>query len=210
MTEILTNFITENISAFSYGAVGLLMALESANIPIPSEVTLPFAGFLASQGKANFHLMALAGGLGCLVGSIPSYWIGKRLGRPFLERYGKWFFITPKQIALGDRWMVKYGNSTSFFSRLLPVVRTFISFIAGVWGAPFWPFVFLTFLGSWIWSYILVYVGFKMGENWAFLHPYWQKFDIFIVTLIVGTVLGYGWYHWKEATKDKKPVSNPD
>jgi len=90
-----TAWITDNISAWSYVAVILLMALESANIPLPSEVTLPFAGFLVSQGKADLHGMALAGAIGCLLGSIPSYWIGRKLGRPFLEHYGKWFFIGP-------------------------------------------------------------------------------------------------------------------
>lgn len=106
-----------------------------------------------------------------------------------------------RQISLGDRWIAKYGNSTSFFSRLLPVIRTFISFIAGIWRSPFWPFAALTFLGSWLWSYILVYVGFKLGENWEVLHPYWQKFDVVIVFFILGSKFGYGWYYWKHAGK---------
>lgn len=201
MSEFFSAWITQDIGNYGYAAVVVLMALESANIPIPSEITLTFAGFLAYQGKANLHGMALAGAVGCLIGSIPSYWIGLKLGRPFLERYGRWFFIGHKQIALGDRWMMKYGNSTSFFSRLLPVVRTFISFIAGIWKAPFWMFALLSFVGSWIWSYILVFVGFKLGENWGALHPYWQKFDVIIIVFIIGSMVGYGWYHWKHAGK---------
>lgn len=198
MLEILSEWITQNISSFGYAAVILLMALESCNIPIPSEVVLPFAGFLAAQGKLNFHLAALAGAIGCLFGSIPSYFLGSKLGRLFLEKYGKWFFISHKQLALGDKWMAKYGNLTSFFSRLLPVVRTFISFIAGIWKAPFLMFCLLTFLGSWIWSYFLVYVGFKLGENWTVLRPLWEKFDIAIVAAAGAGFAFYLYHHLRK------------
>lgn len=197
MIEQIINWITQNITVFGYGAVILLMAIESANIPVPSEIVLPFAGFLVSQGQANFHLMALAGAIGCLIGSIISYAIGRKLGRLFLEKYGKWLLIGPRQIASGDSWMKKYGNLTSFISRLLPVVRTFISLIIGVWKAPFAPFAILTFIGSWIWSYLLVYVGFKLGENWAALRPIWEKFDIAIVAVTVTGFVYYLYHHWK-------------
>jgi membrane protein DedA with SNARE-associated domain len=199
------DFITQNISTFGYAAVILLMALESANIPIPSEIVLPFAGFLVFRGEFNFHLMALAGGLGCLLGSAGSYVLGEKLGRRLVEKYGKWFFIGPHQMELGDKWMQKYGNFTSFFSRLLPVVRTFISFVVGVWKAPFLPFLLLTFIGSWIWSYFLVYVGYKLGENWAILRPIWEKFDIAIVVAGVICVAGYVFYHWK-SSRNKNQV----
>ncbi len=201
MSSMIGSWIINNISAFGYTGIVVLMALESANIPIPSEVTLPFAGYLVSQGQLNFHVAALAGAFGCLAGSIPSYWLGRKLGRPFLDRYGKWFFLSHREIALGDRWMRKYGDSTAFFSRLLPIVRTFISFIAGVWEAPFWAFALLSFLGSWIWSYALIFLGVKMGENWASLQPYWERFNVAIIALILGAVLGYAWFHWKEARK---------
>lgn len=203
LIHLFTNWITENISSFGYWAVTFLMALESANIPIPSEIVLPFAGFLAAQGKANLHLMALAGAIGCLVGSIFSYFLGKKLGRPFLHKYGKWFLIGQKQMDLGDSWMSKYGNYTSFFSRLLPVVRTFISFVIGVWKAPFASFAVLTFVGSWIWSYILVYVGYKLGENWISLRPIWEKFDIAIITLGIAGIAAYIYLHWKSASENK-------
>jgi membrane protein DedA with SNARE-associated domain len=201
MVEFLGPFITDHIAQFGYAGIVLLMGLESANIPIPSEVTLTFAGFLVSQGKLNLHLAAFAGALGCLLGSIPSYWIGKRLGRAVVDKYGKWFLLGPRQVALGDRWMSKYGNSTAFFSRLLPVVRTFISFIAGIWKAPFWTFVLLTFIGSLIWSYALVYVGYVLGENWNVLRPIWEKFDIAIIALVLGALVGYAWYHVKQNKK---------
>lgn len=195
-------WVTENITTFGYSAVVLLMALESANIPIPSEVILPFAGFLVFRGQFNFHLMALAGAAGCLLGSVISYFIGKKLGRFILLKYGKWLLISKKQVELGDAWMKKYGNLTSFFSRLLPVVRTFISFVIGIWKAPFAPFAVLTFLGSWIWSYVLVYVGYKLGENWGVLRPIWEKFDIAIVVVIVAFIAVYIYHHWREAAKN--------
>lgn len=199
MMESFAQWIIQNIGAFGYFAVVGLMALESANIPIPSEITLPFAGFLASQGKLDFHIAALAGAVGCLLGSIPSYWLGRTFGRSFVERYGKWIFLGPSQLKLGDAWMAKYGDSTSFFSRLLPVVRTFISFVAGVWRAPFLTFCVLTFAGSWIWSYLLVYVGMKLGEHWETLHVYWQKGEVAIIGLVLATIAGYIWIHWKQA-----------
>lgn len=204
LIHIFTNWITENISVFGYSAVFFLMALESANIPIPSEVILPFAGFLVSQNRANFHLMAAAGAFGCLAGSAASYFVGKKLGRPFLEKYGKWFLIGPKQLELGDKWMSRYGNATSFFSRLLPVVRTFISLIIGIWKTPFAPFAVLTLIGSWIWSYFLVYVGLKLGENWPLLRPIWEKFDIAIIALALAAFAAYIFHHRKNILRQYK------
>lgn len=194
-------WITQNIDTFGYAAVVILMALESANIPIPSEIVLPFAGFLVFRERFNFHMMAFMGGLGCAIGSAFSYFLGKYLGRTLLEKYGKWFFIGPKQVALGDRWMTRYGNFTSFFSRLLPVVRTFISFIAGVWRVPFAMFLFLSFVGSLIWSYFLVYVGYRLGENWVTLRPLWEKFDIAIGVVILIAITAYIYHHWKSSAK---------
>src|SRR3989344_1804141 len=130
MFDILSAAVTDNIASFGYAAVFLLMALESANIPIPSEIIMPFAGFLAAQGDLNFHGAALAGGLGCLAGSLVSYWLGRRFGRPLVEKYGRWLMIGPKQMAAGDVLFTRWGSAVSFWSRLLPVVRTFISFVA--------------------------------------------------------------------------------
>lgn len=197
MLQALTQWVIENISVFGYTAVIVLMALESANIPIPSEVVLPFAGFLVARGELNFHLAALAGALGCLLGSILSYVIGRWLGRVFLERHGKWFLIGHKQMEFGDKWVSRYGNWVSFFSRLLPVIRTFISLVLGIWKAPFWTFAVLTFVGSWIWSYFLVYIGYILGENWVSLKPLWEKFDFAIVAIVVAGIAFYIYRHIK-------------
>lgn len=201
MAAFLSGWIIQHIEAFGYGAVVLLMALESANIPIPSEITLPFAGFLVSRGPLNIHGVAFAGAFGCMIGSIPSYWLGFKLGRPFIQRFGKWFLIGPKQVALGDTWMSRYGNWTSFLSRLLPVVRTFISFVVGMWKAPFWTFTVLTFIGSLIWSYVLALIGVQLGDHWNALHPYWLKFEYAIIASIIIGVMAFVWIHWKQAQK---------
>ncbi len=188
--NFIADWIANNIQHFGYTAIVVLMALESANIPIPSEVTLPFAGYLVSQGQLNLHLASFAGAFGCLLGSVFSYWLGYRFGREFAERWGKWFFIHKSDLERGDRWMGKYGNSIAFFSRLLPVVRTFISFVAGIWKAPFWLFAVLSFLGSWIWSYVLVIVGDQLGQHWVVIHEVGKKFDVAIVLVII-CVAGY-------------------
>lgn len=201
MLSAITSSVTGSIAAFGYSALVLLMGLESANIPIPSEIIMPFGGFLAARGDLNIHLVALAGGVGCLLGSVLSYWVGLRFGRPLVAKYGQWLMIGPTQMAMGDKLFCKYGQAVSFWSRLLPIVRTFISLVAGIWKVKFWPFAALTFLGSWIWSYLLAYVGFKLGENWEALRPLWHKFDLVIVVAGVILVAGYVWHHVRAGRK---------
>ncbi len=215
MLEQLTNAIVGNIASFGYLSVVVLMGIESANIPVPSEIVLPFAGFLVAQGKLNFHGAALAGAFGCLWGSLLSYWIGRRYGRPFLLKHGRRFLIGPKQIAQGDRMFASYGNAASFVSRLLPVVRTFISLIAGIWRVSPLPFAALTFVGSLLWSYLLVYVGYVLGDHWETLGPLWHKFDAVIVIGGVIVVSAYVWHHWRStaptaATAEAVQASDKD
>lgn len=172
----------------SFGALGIimLMAIESANIPLPSEAILPFAGYLVSIKVINFHVAAFAGAFGCLVGSVPSYYLGYFGGRPFIEKYGKWFLISRRDLETADKWSQKYGDISFFICRMLPVVRTFISLPAGILRANISRFIAYTFLGSLIWSYILVFVGFKLGEHREQLTAIWHKFDYAIVgTLFV-------------------------
>jgi membrane protein DedA with SNARE-associated domain len=183
--------VTVLIAKFGSLAVLVLMALESANIPIPSEVILTYAGYLSSKGQLNFHLVVLAGALGCLLGSMVSYYLGAKLGRPFLWRYGKWLLISQKDIVRADGFLLKYGELTYFFSRLLPVVRTFISFVVGVSGGKFLKFCFYSFIGSWLWSYVLVWLGVKLGENWELVRPWWDKFSGLVCLLIL---LAVGWH----------------
>mgnify|MGYP005915063903 FL=1 len=189
----LINWIEGVISAMGPLGISLLMAIESCNIPLPSEAVLPFAGYLVSKGAMNFHLAAFAGAFGCVIGSIPSYYIGFFGGRKFVEKYGKYFLVSKKDLDEADKWVDKYGDWAFFLCRMLPVVRTFISLPAGILKARKRTFFSLTFLGSLIWSYVLVYVGLKLGEHLDKLKAIWHKFDavIIIVILILGGIYIY-------------------
>ena len=182
------NYIQTTISGMGPFGVVMLMAIESCNIPLPSEAILPFAGYLVSKGVFSIHAAAFAGAFGCVVGSIPSYYLGYFGGRPFVEKYGKWFLISKKDLELADRWTEKYGDMSFFICRMLPVVRTFISLPAGILKANFPRFIAFTFIGSLVWSYLLVYVGVKFGENMEIFKDIWHKFDYAIVAIIL--VLG--------------------
>jgi membrane protein DedA with SNARE-associated domain len=181
----LGEFVVSVIEATGEVGVFVLMALESANIPIPSEIIMPFAGFVASRGELLFWFAVLAGALGNTIGSVVSYWIGIRGGRPFLERWGRYIFIHARDLERGDRAFQKYGVKIAFWSRLLPVVRTFVSLPAGINRAPFAPFVVFTFIGSLIWSCLLT-------DN-----PFFLRTSVAIVILIVLIIAGYVWYHIK-------------
>src|SRR5574344_2721338 len=178
------NFIHNIISSMGPWGVALLMAIESCNIPLPSEAILPFAGFLVSKGQMSIHVAALAGAIGCIIGSIPSYLIGYYGGRPFVEKYGKWFLVSKKDLELADKLEQKYGNLAFFLCRMIPVVRTFISLPAGILKADLKQFTFYTFLGSLLWSYPLIYVGMKLGEHTEELKAIWHKFDLVIILAI--------------------------
>ncbi|MBI2098324.1 MAG: DedA family protein [Candidatus Wildermuthbacteria bacterium] len=192
--EFLANTVIFVIEATGYVGIALLMALESANVPIPSEVIMPFAGFLVWEEKLNWWFVIFAGAFGNLVGSLASYYLGKWGGRPFLERYGRYFFITKHDLDLGDRLFAKYGPITIFASRVLPIVRTFISFPAGMARMNIWKFSLYTFTGSFMWSMMLTYAGLITGENWDGLKEYFRTFDWLIAGIIV--VLGT-WWIWR-------------
>jgi len=189
--------IRDGVAAWGYAGVIVMMAIESANIPLPSEAIMPTAGILVQQNKMNIHLAALAGALGCLLGSIPSYFLGLYGGRPFVKKYGRWFLIKEKDLAAADRWVDKYGDWAFFLCRMLPVVRTFISFPAGVLKAHFLIFCLFTFLGSLIWCYFLTWVGIKFGENMQFFVDIWHKFDLAIVVIGLAAVGYYIYHHLK-------------
>lgn len=189
--------IHEVIDQGGYWGITLLMAIESANIPIPSEFILPYAGYLVQQGKLNFHWAAFFGALGCVLGSIPSYWLGYYGGRPFLRKYGKWLLVSEHDLHQAEHWTEKYGDPTFFVCRMLPVVRTFISLPAGVLKARFWPFTIYTLIGSWIWSYGLVSVGVYFGKNLAYFKALWHQFDYAIIAVLLALGVLYVWKHVK-------------
>jgi membrane protein DedA with SNARE-associated domain len=150
----------------------------------------------------------LAGAIGCVVGSLPCYWLGYVGGRPFLRRYGKWLLLSESDLDSAQKWTVKYGDLSFFICRMLPVVRTFISLPAGILKAKFWPFTIYTFFGSLIWSYLMVWVGVKFGENLEAFKEIWHKFDYAIVGILAILGIWYLYSHIKHAfgRKHDKPV----
>lgn len=188
-------FILFSISSFGYAGIIVMMAIESASIPLPSEIIMPFAGYLAGRGDFNLVLVALSGAFGCLVGSMAAYMVGKYGGRPWIERYGRYLLISRRDLERADGWFSRYGELIIFFSRLLPVVRTFISLPAGVARMNVLRFAVYTFLGSIPWCFGLAYIGAVLGENWHMLEGYFHKFDLLIGLGILGTIIYIVWHH---------------
>lgn len=194
---ILANFIINFISLTSYGGVFVLMLLESCGIPIPSEITMPFAGFLVSEGRLSFWPVVLAGTLGNVAGSLLAYWIGAKGGRPLLERYGKYFLISHHDLDLADRWFQKYGKLITFFGRLLPVVRTYISFPAGIARMNIKEFLTYTFFGTFLWSILFAWLGVKTGTHWERIREMIHGIDVLVAVIFVAAVLWYVERHLK-------------
>jgi len=194
----LAEFVISVINKTGEFGVFILSTLESANIPIPSEVIMPFGGFAASTGTLSIWLVILAGALGNLTGSLISYWVGFKGGRIFIERYGKYFFVSTSDLEKGDKYFKKYGTKIAFWSRLLPIVRTFISLPAGINKAPLASFSTFTFIGSLLWSALLASLGFWLGENWTVIRPYFEQFTYAIAGLIILGLVIYIWYHLKD------------
>ena len=188
---VLGTWIISVISTMGYGGIILLMAIESACIPLPSEIIMPFAGFLVFKGEMTLWGVALAGAIGCVVGSIPAYYLGMYGGRPLVEKYGKWVLISAKDLDWADKAFDRHGEIIIFIGRLLPAVRTFIAFPAGVARMNMPKFIIYTFVGSLIWCWVLAYAGFKTGEHWESLKVYFHEFHYI---LIVAGVVFFAWY----------------
>jgi membrane protein DedA with SNARE-associated domain len=195
--EALASFIIFVISMMGLPGIVLLMAIESACIPLPSEVIMPFAGYLVSQGKYSLWSVGLAGAIGCVVGSVPAYYLGMYGGRPLIEKYGKYILMSRHDLDMADRWFQRHGEATVFFARLLPVIRTFIAFPAGVARMEMKRFIAYTFAGSLPWCLGLAYIGMVMGERWPVLREYFHKFDLLIGAVIVAGIVWYVRRHLK-------------
>jgi membrane protein DedA with SNARE-associated domain len=196
----LAAFIISVISSMGYAGIVLLMAIESACIPLPSEVIMPFSGYLVYAGRFNLLWVATMGALGCNLGSLVAYEIGAYGGRPLIERYGQYILLSRHELEISDRFFVRWGSATVFFSRLLPVVRTFIALPAGVARMPRLRFHVYTFLGSWPWCLGLAWVGLKLGERWDSdprLKIWFHRFDAIIAAIIVVGVVAFVWTRWK-------------
>src|SRR3989344_4876040 len=195
MIEFATNLIIQFIENTGYFGVFILMTLESALIPIPSEITMPFAGFLVQRGELNLALVILTGALANLFGSLIAYGVGYYLEEhvilKHLKNWGKYLLLTTAEYERSLRWLKKHGDAVAFFSRVLPGVRTFISLPAGLSEMNIFKFSIYTFLGSLIWSAFLTYIGVYFGENWHILEPYFRKFQILIAAVFILLALLY-------------------
>jgi len=202
----LVEFLTNLFQSIGWFGVVVIMALESANIPIPSEVTMPLAGWMLVQAKGQtvWHALFLGGlwgAVGCTVGSVLSYWLGAWGGRPLVQRYGQYILVSEEDLEKADRWFGRWGDWAAFISRLLPIVRTFISFPAGVTRMNFPSFAVLSFVGSFIWCGLLALGGFYLGEHWEELRAIMRPFDIPIAIAIVAGFIYYVYHHIRKGNK---------
>jgi membrane protein DedA with SNARE-associated domain len=200
----LGEFIVHIISGTGYFGVMILMAIESACIPLPSEVIMPFSGYLVFTGRFNLLWVATAGAIGCNVGSVIAYEIGHAGGRPLVNRWGRYILLNHHDLDRAERFFSKYGDITVLAARLLPVVRTFIALPAGIAKMPRLRFHVYTFVGSWPWCFLLAYVGMKLGEKWETdprLKVWMHRFDALIVVGLLVLVALFVWSHWKNRVR---------
>ena len=191
MLEWLEHFMVDVLGTYGYQAIFVLMVLESALIPIPSEVTMVFGGFLVSRGELNFFWVGLLGAVANLVGSWLAYWLGIWGGRPLIERWGRYVLVRKHELDRAEAWFRDHGEAAVFVSRLLPVVRTFISLPAGVARMPFGKFTIYTFLGCLPWCFALTWAGVVLGDNWETFLRYGTPISYAIAVVIAALI---GWW----------------
>jgi membrane protein DedA with SNARE-associated domain len=206
LEQLIVAKITALFQALGWAGVAGIMTVESANIPIPSEVTMPLAGWLLVQARGGAAIEAVllggaVGGLGCTIGSLLSYGLGAIGGRPLLDRYGKYLMLSSHDLDVADRWFRRWGDWTAFLSRLLPIVRTFISFPAGVTRARLLPFTAYTFLGSFLWCAALAYGGYVLGAHWEALRAWMRPFDIPVAVVLGAGFIYYLMHHIRRGTR---------
>jgi membrane protein DedA with SNARE-associated domain len=198
LVEFVSNFMINLIGTLGYWGVFIGMTLESACIPIPSEIIMTFSGFVVWQGNTNMTLIGITvvGAFGNLVGSLIAYFVGLKGGRPLLEKYGKYLLITHNKLELADRWFSKYGGEAVLISRVLPIIRTFISLPAGIAHMDLRKFAVYTFIGSLPWTFALGYIGIMLGPNWGIIQSYFHILDILVGIGLLG-IIGYLIYKYK-------------
>jgi len=201
LISLVVSWTVEVISAAGYAGVVILMAIESACIPLPSEIIMPFAGYLVSVGRFNLLAAATAGALGCNVGSTVAYYVAASGGRKAIERWGAYVLVRPVEIDRAEQFFARYGAVTVFAGRLLPVVRTFIAFPAGLARMPMLKFQIYSFVGSWPWCFGLAYIGFVLGARWnsdPTFRRFFHDFDAVIVAICLAGLLWFVWSRWRE------------
>ena len=203
----LAQFIIAVISASGYSGVALLMAIESACVPLPSEIIMPFAGYLVHTGRLNLLLVATAGALGCNIGSAVAYWIGSWGGRPFIARYGRFVLLDHHDLDRAEHFFARYGGITVFLARLLPVIRTFIALPAGIAKMPILRFHLYTFLGSWPWCFVLAWAGMRLGQAWDTdprFKALFHRFHLGVEILLLLAILWFLWTHWRNRVRPEE------
>ncbi len=183
----IAGWIINVIDIFGYPGIIFLMIIDSMPTPVPSELIMPFAGYLASQGKFNFFLVVTAGAIGSLIGSLIFYYVGLHGGRRFVKHFGKWFFLDQQDLDDAENYFKRKGEKMIFISRFVPVVRSVISIPAGMARMHVKKFMIYTFLGAWIWSFILTLAGYLLGKNWDKINVYSDQ--ISLIVLVVGIVV---------------------
>lgn len=208
LTEPIIHLATQFIGTAGYPGITLLMILESMVAPIPSEAVMPFAGFLLYEGSMTWLGVFLASTAGSLVGSLVSYWIGAKGGRPLVLKFGKFLLLNEHHLEITERFFQRRGSAAIFISRFIPAVRHFISIPAGVGHMPLGRFTVYTVFGAGIWNMFLVWVGFKLGENWENIRKYSEKIDLVLYALIAAAVAYYLyriWRHWRRSSTSQTP-----
>jgi membrane protein DedA with SNARE-associated domain len=203
MSQKLIALLIAFIAKGGYTGVVLLMAIQSACIPIPSEVIMPFAGFALAHSQWDLIVLATLASVASNLGSIPAYWIGAKGGRPLVERYGKYLLLSKRDLDLADHFFARFGSITVLVGRMLPIVRTFIAFPAGIAKMNQLRFHLYTFIGSWPWCYALAYIGMKLGAKFQTDPRFQEVFHRFHVAVELVLVLGIVWFvwtHWKNRT----------
>lgn len=184
----------------AYTVVFLLMALQSACIPIPSEVIMPFAGYKLAHNLVQLIVLAIVASIASNLGSIPAYWLGAKGGRPMVERYGRYLLLNPRDLDLADRFFNRYGSITVLLGRMLPIIRTFIAFPAGIARMNQLRFHIYTFIGSFPWCFALAYIGMKLGARWDSdprFKAIFHRFQVGVEVLLVIGIIWFVWTHWK-------------
>ena len=209
MSEKIIALLVGAITAGGYPAVILLMAIQSACIPIPSEVIMPLAGWALAHSQMDLIILATLASLASNLGSIPAYWVGARGGRPMVERYGSYLLLSRHDLDRVDHFFDRFGSIAVLIGRMLPIIRTFIAFPAGVAKMNQWKFHIYTFIGSWPWCYALAYVGMKLGAQWNTNPRFKEIFHRFHLAVEVVLLAGIIWFlisHWKNRIRTSEPV----
>ncbi len=206
ITESIIHIATSFIEAAGYPGIGILMIMESMILPVPSEAVMPFAGFLIFDGTLTWLGVIIVSTIGSILGSLLSYWIGAKGGRPLVERWGKYVLVSHHDLDITDRFFARRGSWAVFISRFIPVIRHIISIPAGVARMPLKKFLAATIVGATMWNIFLTWVGFKLGENWESIGKYSKKIDIVVVAILILLIAAFVYRHRKQAKSS--PLSN--